>query len=64
MSDSNTLADSIVAALAGHGVQRMFGIPGGGSSLDLIDAARDHGIDFVLARQFTGNSSADGGCYR
>lgn len=50
MSKSNTLADSIVTALAGHGVQRMFGIPGGGSSLDLIDAARDHGIDFVLAR--------------
>lgn len=50
MSNSNTLADSIVAALAGHGVQRMFGIPGGGSSLDLIDAARNHGIDFVLAR--------------
>ncbi|MCH8337208.1 MAG: thiamine pyrophosphate-binding protein, partial [Proteobacteria bacterium] len=50
MSDSNTLADSIVTALANHGVHRMFGIPGGGSSLDLIDAARDQGIDFVLAR--------------
>ncbi len=28
----------------------MFGIPGGGSSLDLIDAAGELGIDFVLTR--------------
>jgi len=50
VSNSNTLADSIVTDLANHGVQRMFGIPGGGSSLDLIDAAKDRGINFVLAR--------------
>ncbi len=50
MSISNTLAETIVAALARHGVHRMFGIPGGGSSLDLIAAAGEHGIDFVLAR--------------
>ena len=50
MSTKTTLAESVVTALARHGVQRMFGIPGGGSSLDLIDAARDRGIDFVLAR--------------
>ena len=31
----------------------MFGIPGGGSSLDLIDAAGQRGIDFVLARTET-----------
>ena len=50
MPSATTLAESIVAALARHGVQRMFGIPGGGSSLDLIDAARERGIDFILAR--------------
>ena len=53
MSAPNTLAESIVAALVRHGVQRMFGIPGGGSSLDLIDAAGAQGIEFVLARTET-----------
>ena len=32
------------------GVKRIFGVPGGGSSLDLIEAAKQAGIDFVLAR--------------
>ncbi|MFN0161497.1 MAG: thiamine pyrophosphate-binding protein, partial [Burkholderiales bacterium] len=45
---------SVVAALArvfrAHGVKRMFGVPGGGSSLDLIQAAERERIDFVLAR--------------
>jgi len=31
----------------------MFGVPGGGSSLDLIDAAADRGIEFVLCRTET-----------
>ena len=31
----------------------MFGVPGGGSSLDLIQAGADQGIDFVLARTET-----------
>ena len=53
MSAHNTLAESIIAALVHHGVQRMFGIPGGGSSLDLIDAAGARGIEFVLARTET-----------
>ncbi len=51
MSNSKkTLAEAIVESLAGLGVQRMFGVPGGGSSLDLIDAAASAGIDFVLTR--------------
>ncbi len=45
-----TLAEAIVERLAGLGVKRMFGVPGGGSSLDLIDAAATVGIDFVLTR--------------
>jgi acetolactate synthase-1/2/3 large subunit len=53
MPDPMTLADHIVEALAGRGVRRMFGIPGGGSSLALIDAAGAVGIDFVLTRTET-----------
>ena len=32
-------------------VLRMFVIPGGGSSLDLIDAAAQHGIEFHLSKR-------------
>ena len=39
-----------MAAFEARGVTRIFGIPGGGSSLDLIDAAGRRGIDFVLTR--------------
>jgi acetolactate synthase-1/2/3 large subunit len=53
MPDPITLADHIVAALAGRGARRMFGIPGGGSSLALVDAAGAAGIDFVLTRTET-----------
>ena len=53
MAGPVTLAEHVVDALAGHGVRRLFGIPGGGSSLDLIDAADTAGIDFVLARTET-----------
>jgi acetolactate synthase-1/2/3 large subunit len=39
-----------VAAFAANNVKRIFGVPGGGSSLDVIDAAADAGIEFVLTR--------------
>lgn len=45
-----TLADSIARTLAEHGVKRIFGVPGGGSSLDVIDAAAKVDIEFVLCR--------------
>ena len=45
-----TVATALVRAFKARGTQRMFGVPGGGSSLDLIEAARLAGIDFVLAR--------------
>lgn len=45
-----TVVQALVQAFHEHGVKRMFGVPGGGSSLDLIDAARRRRIDFVLAR--------------
>lgn len=53
MAAAPTLAETVVAALKRRGVKRMFGIPGGGSSLDLIDAAGAAGIEFVLTRTET-----------
>ena len=49
MTDA-TVAHRVVAALARRGVRRMFGVPGGGSSLDLIEAGAGLGIEFVLTR--------------
>jgi acetolactate synthase I/II/III large subunit len=45
-----TVAQALADELAGRGVRRIFGIPGGGSSLDIIDAVEDRGIDFVLTQ--------------
>ena len=45
-----TLADEIARTLKHHGVTRAFGIPGGGSSLDIMDAAKRVEIPFTLAR--------------
>ncbi|WP_425403277.1 thiamine pyrophosphate-binding protein [Hwanghaeella sp.] len=48
-----TLADVLTEQLAQMGVRRMFGVPGGGSSLDLIDAGARHGIEFILSQTET-----------
>lgn len=48
-----TGAEAVAAAMAAAGVERLFGVPGGGSSLDLVAAAAARGIPFVLARQET-----------
>jgi acetolactate synthase I/II/III large subunit len=53
MQDQITGAAAIASALATAGVARVYGVPGGGSSLDVIEAARARGIAFVLARQET-----------
>ena len=45
-----TVAECLAGALAAHGVRRIFGVPGGGSSLDVIEAAARRGIEFVLTR--------------
>ena len=45
---AQTLAEAVAEAFADLGVKRMFGVPGGGSSLDLIDAAARRRIEFVL----------------
>ena len=48
-----TAADALAAAFADAGTKRIYGVPGGGSSLDLIAAAKARGLDFVLARHET-----------
>lgn len=48
-----TVAEHLAAAFSRHGVRRMFGVPGGGSSLDVIEAAAVVGIDFILTRDET-----------
>ncbi len=50
---SISLADSIARSLSTRGVRRIFGVPGGGSSLALIDAAAEVGIEFILCRTET-----------
>jgi len=45
-----TVAKFLVSAFAANGVKRIFGLPGGGSSLDIIEAAAESGIEFVLTR--------------
>jgi acetolactate synthase I/II/III large subunit len=51
---SGTVADYVITSLKQRGTRRMFGVPGGGSSLDLIEAGAREGVDFVLAQTETG----------
>jgi acetolactate synthase-1/2/3 large subunit len=53
-----SIADLVARTCAAHGVRRAFGVPGGGSSLDLIAAFARHGIGFVLCRTETGATLA------
>lgn len=48
-----TVAEFLIDALAERGTKRLYGVPGGGNSLDLIDAAGRRGVDFVLAQTET-----------
>jgi acetolactate synthase I/II/III large subunit len=50
MKPQITIAQALARALSEAGVRRMFGVPGGGSSLDLIESAAALGIEFVLTR--------------
>ncbi|MCO6415073.1 thiamine pyrophosphate-dependent enzyme [Siccirubricoccus sp. KC 17139] len=50
---SETIIEALAARLAAHGVCRFFGVPGGDCSLDLIEAAARHGIEFVVTRTET-----------
>jgi acetolactate synthase I/II/III large subunit len=42
------VADVLVDELVRAGATRLYGVPGGGSSLDLLEAARRRGLPFVL----------------
>jgi acetolactate synthase I/II/III large subunit len=42
------LARALAEGLAAAGSRRLFGVPGGGPNLDVIGAAEDLGLDFVL----------------
>ncbi|HUM18377.1 MAG TPA: thiamine pyrophosphate-dependent enzyme [Candidatus Nitrosotalea sp.] len=46
-----TVADLIVDGLVRAEVPRIFGVPGGGSNLEVLQAARARGLPFVLCHQ-------------
>ena len=50
MPEKSTLAQALARALKARGVGRAFGVPGSGACLDVIAAAHDEGIDFVLTQ--------------
>ncbi len=49
-----TTARMIARVCERHGTRRIFGVPGGGSSLDLIRAFAERGIPYILTRTETG----------
>ena len=51
MVKKQTISKMIALHLKSIGVQSIFGVPGGGSSLDLIDAAESVGIKFYLVKR-------------
>jgi acetolactate synthase-1/2/3 large subunit len=52
------LRDYIVSRLQQAGVRALFGVPGGGGNLDLVDAAERAGLPFVLTATETGGALA------
>src|SRR5258706_12571 len=46
-----TVAELLISGLVRAGVPRVFGVPGGGSNLELLEAARGQGLPFVLCHQ-------------
>jgi acetolactate synthase-1/2/3 large subunit len=53
-----TVAESIGRALVDGGVRSLFGVPGGGSNLDLVAAAEGAGVPFVLTSTEAGAALA------
>jgi acetolactate synthase-1/2/3 large subunit len=49
-----TTVQVIAAFLAGAGVRRIYGVPGGGSTLDVIEAGRQRQIEFLLTHHEAG----------
>ena len=48
---ARNVAEAVLAELARRGTRRVWGVPGGGSSLDLIAAMPRFGVEFVLTRR-------------
>ena len=53
-----TFVEWLVDRYAQAGNRRLFGVPGGGTSLDLIDAARRRGVGLVLEDRLLGQNDA------
>ena len=53
-----SIADTIISRLKAAGVRALFGVPGGGSNLDLVDAAARAKLPFVLTSTETGGAIA------
>src|SRR5258708_18073717 len=51
-----TNADRIIEMLKAAGVERLFGMPGGGSNADLIEAAGRAGLPFTMAHTETASA--------
>jgi len=49
----STIAEQMLVALKDAGVDRMFGIPGGGATAELVSASKAIGIEFVLTQHET-----------
>ena len=53
-----TVAEAVIAELRRAGVRALFGVPGGGGNLDLIDAAHRAQLPFVLTATETAGAMA------
>ena len=49
----STVVKEIAIALKEAGIDKMFGIPGGGPTADLVSCCADVGIEFVLTQHET-----------
>jgi acetolactate synthase-1/2/3 large subunit len=47
------MSQAVSKVLKGSGVNYLFGIPGGGSSADLMNTSEDEGIKFILTQHET-----------
>jgi acetolactate synthase-1/2/3 large subunit len=54
----SVVADAIVKHLKNAGVAAIFGMPGGGSNLDIVEAAGHAGLPFILTATETGAAIA------
>src|SRR6185436_5370571 len=53
-----SVADHLIGKLREAGVRMLFGVPGGGGNLDLIEAAGRAGVPFALTSTETGGAIA------